>query len=266
MQPATYLLTWNPHKYGWPSLQSDCETVNLGFAFEQRWSCGKSKKPRVGDRVFLTAVGSQVFKGIMASGWVLTEPFEDAHWNENAASLTSRYIFFRYDVLLNPELQPLLNPKTIPLNYNWTPQSSGITIPHPVAELLEEYWRDHIAELNLQPLVPSDSNETYVEGWKDQVIVDRYEHDPQAREMCLKKFGSICRVCGFDFRREFGEIGEGFIQVHHISQRHHEHTLIPEKDLVPVCPNCHAMLHHRNPPYTVDELRQIKHQAKTIED
>src|SRR5690349_313963 len=94
MQSATYLLTWNPHKYEWASLQTDCEIVNLGFPFEQRWSCGKSKKLHVGDRVFLTAVGSKIFKGIMASGWVLTEPFEDAHWNENAASLTSRYIFF----------------------------------------------------------------------------------------------------------------------------------------------------------------------------
>lgn len=34
----------------------------------------------------------------------------------------------------------------------------------------------------------------------------------------------------------------------------------PISDLRPVCPNCHAMLHKKNPPYTIDELREIIHQ------
>ena len=31
--------------------------------------------------------------------------------------------------------------------------------------------------------------------------------------------------------------------------------LDPINDLIPVCPNCHAMLHRRNPSLMVEELR-----------
>lgn len=36
-----------------------------------------------------------------------------------------------------------------------------------------------------------------------------------------------------------------------------EYYLDPKKDLIPVCPNCHAMLHRKNPPLEPAELRQI---------
>ncbi len=143
---------------------------------------------------------------------------------------------------------------------------SGILIPNDVAVVLEGFWQDHIVTLDLQPLLPSDTNKpdgktAYIEGGKSQALVNRYERDPKARDACLKKVGTICKVCEFDFRKEFGALGDGYIHVHHIvpiSQRFGEYVLDPEKDLVPVCPNCHAMLHRKNPPYTVDELREIK--------
>lgn len=31
----------------------------------------------------------------------------------------------------------------------------------------------------------------------------------------------------------------------------------PAKDLVPVCPNCHALIHSKDPCYTVDEARAL---------
>jgi 5-methylcytosine-specific restriction protein A len=30
----------------------------------------------------------------------------------------------------------------------------------------------------------------------------------------------------------------------------------PEKDLIPVCPNCHAMLHRKSPPFLPDEIKK----------
>jgi len=38
----------------------------------------------------------------------------------------------------------------------------------------------------------------------------------------------------------------------------------PENDLVPVCPNCHAMLHRHDPPYTVAELKGKMSQVSSI--
>jgi 5-methylcytosine-specific restriction protein A len=62
------------------------------------------------------------------------------------------------------------------------------------------------------------------------------------------------------FKKTYGEIGKNFIHVHHIKPLAGvagEYKLDPFKDLVPVCPNCHAMLHTYNPPLSVQELKNI---------
>ncbi len=44
----------------------------------------------------------------------------------------------------------------------------------------------------------------------------------------------------------YGNIGEGYIEVHHlnpISQTEGSHKVDPTTDLVPLCANCHAMIH-----------------------
>ncbi|EHY9858309.1 HNH endonuclease, partial [Vibrio parahaemolyticus] len=64
----------------------------------------------------------------------------------------------------------------------------------------------------------------------------------------------------FSFSEVYGEIGKNFIHVHHIKPLagiSEEYAVEPTKDLVPVCPNCHAMLHTQNPPLSIDELKSI---------
>ena len=98
----------------------------------------------------------------------------------------------------------------------------------------------------------------FVEGAVLQVMVNRYERDRQAREAALRYHGSQCQVCGLDMAKRYGDIGRGFIHIHHLvplSEIKQDYRLDPKTDLIPVCPNCHAMLHRRNPPYTPDELK-----------
>lgn len=106
------------------------------------------------------------------------------------------------------------------------------------------------------------STQTYQEGSIVQIWVNRYERDPNARKACLAHHKAICKVCGFNFERVYGKIGEGFIHIHHLVPMNMRASAKPYKidpinDLVPVCPNCHAMLHKQNPPFSVDELRAI---------
>jgi len=52
-------------------------------------------------------------------------------------------------------------------------------------------------------------------------------------------------VCDIALRNDTGEIGKGFIHVHHkrpLAALGKRYRLNAVKDLVPVCPNCHAML------------------------
>lgn len=102
--------------------------------------------------------------------------------------------------------------------------------------------------------------EIVFEGAKKEIIVNRYERNREAREKCIAAHGCKCAVCGIDFEKVYGEMGRGFIHVHHIvplSSIGKEYELNPVRDLVPVCPNCHAMLHRKDPPYKIEELKTI---------
>lgn len=109
-----------------------------------------------------------------------------------------------------------------------------------------------------------NSETVYVEGSAKQVIVNAYERNSKARQACLAKHGYDCSVCGFNFADVYVELGDKFIHVHHLKEIHtikEEYVVDPIHDLIPVCPNCHAMLHRKSPPYTLQELRTILRQS-----
>jgi 5-methylcytosine-specific restriction protein A len=101
-------------------------------------------------------------------------------------------------------------------------------------------------------------NDAFTEGTIHEVVMNRYERSAKARAACLAANGYRCIVCGMDFETTYGEIGHNFIHVHHIvpiSSIGEEYMIDGVRDLVPVCPNCHNMLHRKEPPYTPEELR-----------
>lgn len=67
-----------------------------------------------------------------------------------------------------------------------------------------------------------------------------------------------CAICGFDFETTFGDLGKGFIEAHHVEPLGETGTSFRHiEDLLPVCSNCHRMLHRRWPALVPDELRAI---------
>lgn len=98
-----------------------------------------------------------------------------------------------------------------------------------------------------------------VEGAVSKVRINAYERNPVARRICIEHFGCACVICNFSFEAKYGEIGQGFIHVHHLKELASigkEYHVDPVKDLRPVCPNCHAMLHRKYPAYSIEELKQ----------
>lgn len=92
------------------------------------------------------------------------------------------------------------------------------------------------------------------------VAVNVFERSAKARSACLRHYGYVCAACGFDFENFYGELGREFIHVHHIkplAEIGEEYTVDPIKDLRPVCPNCHAMLHRETPALTVSQLKDL---------
>lgn len=100
----------------------------------------------------------------------------------------------------------------------------------------------------------------YKEGAVRHVWVNVYERDRTARETCLAYYGPGCTICGFEFEERYGTIGKGFMHVHHLvplSEIRRTYVVDPIKDLRPVCPNCHAIVHRRRPPFTIEEVRMM---------
>ena len=98
------------------------------------------------------------------------------------------------------------------------------------------------------------------EGAAQQITVIAYERNPEARRRCIAHYGHDCAVCSFNFAEIYGELGEGYIHVHHLrelSSIGDEYEIDPIADLRPVCPNCHAMLHRRNPALSIEQLREL---------
>lgn len=93
-----------------------------------------------------------------------------------------------------------------------------------------------------------------------RMIVNRFERDPNKRVICLEHFGYSCQICGFSFQDVYGDLGRDFCHVHHIEPLGEvggELDIDPRKDLIPVCANCHAMIHRQTPALKPDDLRAL---------
>jgi len=123
------------------------------------------------------------------------------------------------------------------------------------------YAADKNYKFHIQLAEAIENPEEYSEGAKTTVVINAIERNPKAREACIRKHGLNCAACDFNFENTYGsQLGENFIHVHHIvpiASRSEEYIVDPAKDLRPVCPNCHAVIHRFKPPKTIEELREI---------
>ena len=143
-----------------------------------------------------------------------------------------------------------------------------LTIPDDVAIKLEEDWARYLGHpvpfREVSFAEEADAGKTFAEGAKKQITVNAYERSAEARAICIQHYGLNCSVCGFNFEEQYGQIGAGFVHVHHLtplSEVNQGYKLNPIKDLRPVCPNCHAMLHQHKPAYSIEELATIVKQS-----
>jgi len=105
-----------------------------------------------------------------------------------------------------------------------------------------------------------DPKEVFKEGASKSITVNQYERSGIARAKCLAHHGYKCTVCSFNFEQMYGEIGKKYIHVHHIvpiSEVGKEYELNPVTDLIPICPNCHAMVHTTRPALSINQLKQV---------
>lgn len=118
---------------------------------------------------------------------------------------------------------------------------------------------------------PQPKDYDHQEGKIVQKNLTTHERNKNLRDQCIAHFKTlhhgriVCECCGFDFGKAYGEWGEGYIEVHHllpISQTEGQHNVNPEKDLVPLCANCHSVIHRGEE--GVMSLDQLKERYKGV--
>lgn len=148
--------------------------------------------------------------------------------------------------------------------------TEAIDLRHKPVELLENdknpqghrYIPINFFGIIEMPKLPEEvlDPETYYEGATKKIHINSYERDPVARRKCIELYGLDCYVCGFNFEKVYGKEGKEFIHVHHIrplSKIGKRYKIDPKKDLRPVCPNCHSIIHKRTEPFTIDEVKKM---------
>lgn len=98
-----------------------------------------------------------------------------------------------------------------------------------------------------------------LEGRMTEARVMRRQRNQKARQQCLEASGYKCYICGFNFEETYGEIGKGFLEVHHIKPlaTYDDEHPIPLSELCALCSNCHSMVHRKKEVLDVEELKRI---------
>ena len=108
------------------------------------------------------------------------------------------------------------------------------------------------------------ANSEYEEGIRHQAERTFFQRNPQLAKQAKEAYTCVCKVCGFDFAKTYGELGRGFAEVHHLNplsgRPPDEWTAAIRTNITDVavlCANCHRMIHRRKPALSVEELRAI---------
>lgn len=214
------------------------------------WRQGKTKY-RINDIVYIYStrpISSVRFKCVVENINLKHYEIRDdkEYWNdlkEYEKSLQGNFI----------RLKLIDQVSKIELNLEYLKQN-GLTAapqgPIKIKSVLSNYLSKHFTDRNQSDFFPEILNEDTVEyeGLKRLITVNRYERSSTAREKCIENNGLDCTVCGMNFYDIYGEIGKGFIHIHHLTPIHSigkEYKVNYKDDLTPVCPNCHSMLHRK---------------------
>lgn len=184
-----------------------------------------------------------------------------SEWDANYKTMSwrvpkERFIWFKSPRLIN--VSKIRKGKSSFTKHYESPQSLTEEEANRLIAILKK--SDGEISTTLENYTEPELEKDFTEGSYVLVKMNAYERNPRARQECIRQKGCYCHVCGFDFREKYGSLGEGFIHVHHIVPLHtikKSYKVNPVKDLVPVCPNCHAMLHKdKKRTLSIEELKE----------
>ena len=264
---TTFLFAWNPSQNDWTPEDVGQQALWLreGYEIKVDWSCASSRAVKIHDRAYLIKLGREL-RGIFGSGEIVRGPYTKGL--RDGGGKLIHFVDIVLDTLLDPATEPILpfadllelKPK------GWSIQRSGIRIEEPVADALSDLWKAY-SDSNRPVNSPDEivTIDEVTEGARRTITINAYERNPLARKKCLAHYGAQCSVCGISLNQHYGVEHKSLIHVHHLrplSTIGRKYTISPIRDLRPVCPNCHAVIHSHEPPYSIRQVQNMLRRVK----
>lgn len=262
----TILLAWNPDKFPWGDFQDELAEIRRNGQATDQWSVGNRTTLEAGARFFLIRLGVEP-RGLVGSGWTTSAPREAPHWDLDKAEQgqTARYADIFFDVLEEVPIIPMSELSQAPFSdVHWSTQMSGIQIADDTATELEALWAARTTGSNPGGVEELQTASETTRNHSRRVYVNRYERNAKARALCLAHHGMKCACCETLLADVYGSQAAELIHVHHLtplSSIPEGAEIDPVQDLRPVCPNCHCVIHTRQEPFTIEEVRAMLAEA-----
>lgn len=201
----------------------------------------------------------------LASGLNVRGPYEYAAFSpepENPIRLTNEPSE-RKKKFPNLEFFRLREPVTKAQVSKWLLRNSPYSSPD-WPEVMDRFRNEFAENESILAEEIDVDPDTLPEGAAKQILINAYERNHKARQLCIAHYGAICTVCAFDFAAEYGPEGKGYIHVHHLTplaKIGKEYQVDPITDLRPVCPNCHAVIHLGRATRPIEEVQAMRRKA-----
>lgn len=213
------------------------------------------------------------------SFWLLVdEQWSDSRFEFELAKSTKRYIPLYWLKVAPERLTEVLQSPGI-----WNSYASAClkVLESPVSRI--NIPKNRINKVRLSDLMvstaeqlPEDSlfsspygQDEFAEGGIQEITVELRKRNPHLKKQAIARYGYRCQICGFSFEEFYGELGKGYVEIHHIiplSEREAETTTRIE-DVVVVCANCHRILHRNGKrPIPIEYLQEAVKRKKQKAD
>lgn len=154
----------------------------------------------------------------------------------------------------------------------WKLSEEGIKVARTISIEDSGYdmWADEQINLEnissdvLEKFKPDEPEKIFFEGKVKYFLHSSKERDKKL--VALKKKNAFdknhllpCEICNVSFKETYGDIGEGFIEAHHIFpiSQLTEETEVKLNDLILICSNCHKMIHNKRPWLTIEQIKSL---------
>jgi len=212
--------------------------------------------------IWLAALSKQI--------WLLVdEPLRDPRFDFELAKSTKRYKPLYWLKAVPEMVTEILNSQNI-----WTSYANAClkVLESPISRTnIPKNQIDKVRLSDLDAIVArqlseestlslQDTQTEFPEGGIQEVTLELRKRNPLLKKQAIARYGYRCQICGFSFEEFYGELGKGYIEIHHLiplSDRENE-AITRIEDVAVVCANCHRILHRSGKnPIPLEFLREI---------